>query len=185
MRATWPSSWRGRWLGILLVLAVSGVSLDARADHAPISEYSLKAVLFFKLPLFVYLQNSGNTQSNLNLCVLGNNPFGNALERLARDPIGGHKVEIVRLAAVGDNIACDFIFISRSESVSVGALLQKFAGEHVVTVSDIPGFAREGGMVELTMNGEQVGVTINRKAAQKQGLEFNAQLLRLAKVVGP
>jgi hypothetical protein len=55
----------------------------------------------------------------------------------------------------------------------------------VVTVSDIPGFAKAGGMVELTVSGEHVGVMLNRRAAQKQGLEFNAQLLRLARVVEP
>ena len=42
-----------------------------------------------------------------------------------------------------------------------------------------------GPSVELTVNGDHIGVTLNRKAAQKQGLEFNAQLLRLAKVVEP
>jgi hypothetical protein len=168
-----------------LALALSGVGPNARADQATISEYGLKAVLFFKLPQFVYWPDSGNAQSNLIFCILGNNPFGKALERLAQGPIDGRTVEIVNLAAVGDGITCDFIFISRSESASVEAFIRKFAGKRVVTVSDIPGFAKMGGMVELTVNGEHVGVTLNRKAAQKQGLEFNAQLLRLAKVVEP
>ncbi len=184
-RAAWPAFRRGWWLSVLLALSVPGISLSARADQAAISEYSLKAVLFFKLPQFVYWPDTVSTRNNLIFCVLGNNPFGKALELLAREPIDGRQVEIVNLAAVGDGIVCDFIFISRSENASVEGIIRKFAGKRVVTVSDIPGFAKAGGMVELTVSGERVGVTLNRKAAQKQGLEFNAQLLRLAKVVEP
>ncbi len=167
------------------MMALSGVGLNARANQATVSEYGLKAVLFFKLPQFVYWPDNSSARNNLVFCVLGNNPFGKTLESLAQEPIGGRTAEIVNLAAVGDGTACDFIFISRSESASVETLLRKLSGKRVVTVSDIPGFARAGGMVELTVSDDRLGVTLNRKAAQKQGLEFNAQLLRLAKVVEP
>jgi ABC-type uncharacterized transport system substrate-binding protein len=42
-------------------------------------------------------------------------------------------------------------------------------------------------MVEFALRGDGSGIQIliNRKAAQKQGIEFNAQLLRLAKIVEP
>lgn len=164
---------------------MSAASLNARADQAAISEYGLKAVLLFKLPQFVYWPETAKPQASLTFCIAGANPFGNALEQLAREPIHGRGVEIVNLAAIGDNIACDFIFVGRSESSSLDMILRKLAGKRMVSVSDIPGFAKAGGMVELTVSGDRVGVTLNRRAAQKQGLEFNAQLLRLAKVVEP
>jgi hypothetical protein len=186
MRAALFFPRRGWWLGALLLMALSGVSLNARADHEKaISEYGLKAVLFFKLPQFVYWPNRGNVQGNLVMCVLGGNPFERTLELLAREPVNGRKVEIVKFYAVDDNALCEFVFISRSEGDHVEDSLRKFAGKRIVTVSDIPGFAKAGGMVELTMSGEHVGMAINRKAAQKQGLEFSAQLLSLAKVVAP
>lgn len=175
----------GCWLGALLVISLSGISLGARADQATASESGLKAVLFFRLPQFVYWPDKGNAQNNLILCMFGSNPFGKTLERLAREPINGRKVEIINLVTADDDVPCDFVFISRSESAFMEVSLRKFADKRVVTVSDIPGFAKAGGMVELTMNGDRVGVTLNRKAAQRNGLEFNAQLLRLAKVVEP
>lgn len=185
IRMALPASRRGYWLGALLALTLHGFSLSARAEQAAISEYGLKAVLFFKLPQFVYWPNGTSPKNNLIFCVLGSNPFGKALERLAREPVNARATEIVNLAVFGDNILCDFIFISRSESGDMETIIRKIAGKSMVTVSDIPGFAKAGGMVELTVSGEHVGVMLNRKAAQKQGLEFNAQLLRLAKVVEP
>lgn len=174
-----------RRLGVLLVLASVCLGQVARAEQGAVSEYGLKAVLLYKLPQFVYWPDTAKAQGRLIFCIAGTNPFGNALERLAREPVDGRSAEVINLAAIGDNINCDFIFISRSETASMDMILRKLAGKRMVTISDIPGFAKAGGMVELTVNGDRVGVTLNRKAAQKQGLEFNAQLLRLAKVVEP
>ena len=67
-------------------------------------------------------------------------------------------------------------------------LLRQLGRAQVVTVSDIDGFARAGGMVELAVNpegGNLLNILINRKAAQAQNIQFNAQLLRLARVVEP
>jgi hypothetical protein len=66
-------------------------------------------------------------------------------------------------------------------------LLRRIQGRRLVTVSDIEGFAQSGGIVEFSLRSDGSGVLIliNRKAAQKQGIEFNAQLLRLARIVEP
>lgn len=40
-------------------------------------------------------------------------------------------------------------------------------------------------MIELPLEGDHVGILINRGSAAKKGLDFNAQLLRLAKTVTP
>ncbi|MFA7239508.1 MAG: YfiR family protein [Sulfuricellaceae bacterium] len=170
------------WLGALLALMLPA-GLNAHADQSAISEYSLKAVLLFKLPQFVYWPDGATPRNPQIFCVLGANPFGKILEKLAREPVDAHTAEIVKLAAIGDNIQCDFLYISRSESAGMETIIRKLVGKRMVSVSDIPGFAKAGGMVELTVSGERVGVMLNRKAAQKQGLEFNAQLLRLAKTV--
>lgn len=144
-----------------------------------VSEYGLKAVLLFKLPQFVYWPQSGQPPAAMVLCVLGNNPFGGLLPQLARQGevrlLEGH-------AAAG---GCDVLFISRSESGQIDSLLQRPDTRRALTVSDIPGFTRAGGMVELVLAGDTVGVALNRKAAQRNGFDFNAQLLRLARKVEP
>lgn len=152
----------------------------------PVSEYALKSALLFKLPQFVYRQEMDRSVP-LSICVLGSNPFGNTLERLAQNAIDGRAVRTFRLDGPRDASACDFVFISRSETNGLDGILRRIATYPVVTVSDIEGFARSGGMVELALgsDGSAISILINRRAAQKQGIEFNAQLLRLAKVVEP
>ncbi|GAB1392748.1 hypothetical protein MASR1M60_09110 [Rhodocyclaceae bacterium] len=166
------------WLLVLLVIAP--------VMAQPVSEYALKSALLFKLPQFVYRQEMDRSVP-LSICVLGSNPFGSALERLAQNSLDGRAVRTVRLDGAREAAACDLVFISRSEAGGLDGILRRIGGFPVLTVSDIEGFARSGGMVELALGSEgtAINILINRRAAQRQGIEFNAQLLRLAKVVEP
>jgi hypothetical protein len=168
----------------LFLLGFPGVPVHAQ-DSA-VSEYAVKSALLFKLPLFVYRPDAAD-EPLLTVCLLGNNPFGGALEKLAQTPVGGRKVWYRRLSSLAEARACAFIFVSRSEAGNLDGVLRVLGRGTAVTVSDIDGFAMAGGMVEFAVGGEgaAVSILINRKAAQKQNIEFNAQLLRLAKVVEP
>jgi len=175
-----------RRAALLLLLLASMPALPTLAQGAGVSEYAVKSALLFRLPQFVYRPDDA-ADPLMTICLLGSNPFGGALEKLAQTPIDGQRIWYRKLSSMAEANACDFIFISRSEVGNLDAILRVLARTPVVTVSDIAGFARAGGMVEFSLaaDGSAVGILINRKAAQKQNIEFNAQLLRLARVVEP
>ena len=162
------------------------MSWPALAQNAPVSEVALKSALFFKLPQFVYRPDDPRDRPLL-VCLLGNSPFDVAFERLAQVPIDGRAVSYAKLRDAAEAARCDFLYLAQSEVGQLNAVLRKLVLLPVVTVSDIAGFAKAGGMVELSMTeaGKPVSILINRQAARVQGIEFNAQLLRLAKVVAP
>ena len=168
----------------LLLPALFGA--PAAAEGGAVSEYAVKSALLFKLPHFVY-RPEAERNAALGMCVLGVSPFGGAMEKLAQAPIDGRPVKLLRITGGGDTAECDFVFIARSEAAGLDAILRRLGKQTAVTVSDIEGFAKSGGMVELALGseGSAVSILINRKAAQRQNIEFNAQLLRLAKVVEP
>lgn len=163
-----------------------------QAQTPAVSEQALKAVLFYKLPLFVYANPSTNGSASekrkpINICTLGDSPLGNAVEKLPRTLADGRRVDLRALAGNADSSECEFLFIGRSEADNLDTLLRRIQGRRLFTVSDIEGFAQAGGIVEFSLRSDGSGVLIliNRKAAQKQGIEFNAQLLRLARIVEP
>lgn len=170
---------------LTLLLVLAPLAARAQAAAGAVSEYAVKSALLFKLPRFVYLPRfEGGT--SVTLCVLGQNPFGGALEKLAQTPIDGRAVQVRKLASAGEVGECDFVFVAASEAAHLKATLDKLGEQPVVTVSDIEGFASAGGMVEFAVNkdgGGSLAVLINRKAAQAQSVKFNAQLLRLARIV--
>lgn len=166
----------------MLVVLLPGMA--AFGQSTPVSEYALKSALLFKLPLFVYRQDT-EKNAPVAMCLLGNNPFGNAIEKLAQASIEGRNVRYQRIAAPAEATGCEFLFVSRSEAAALDAVLRRLGTLPVVTVSDIEGFARAGGMVEFALGAEgaAVSILINRRVSQKHGIEFNAQLLRIAKVI--
>lgn len=167
----------GKSLRLWLCLSCA-LPLTAQADE--VSEYGMKAVLFYRLSQFIYWPAGEKAPNPLVFCVVGKNPFGSTIGQIDQNT---SNIE-VRLAP-SDPTACNLLFISRSESANVDAWLKRTDSRSVITVSDIVGFARAGGMIELPLDGERVGIVINRRTAQRKGIEFNAQLLRLARVIEP
>lgn len=163
-----------RWA---LALALALPSTVVHAEE--VTEYGMKAVLLYRLPQFIYWPE-GNPPRPATLCIVGKNPFGAALGQLKQ---GTDNIEVRTSPA--DLGACHLLFISRSESNNLDTWFARTDGKRIVTVSDIPGFARAGGMVELPLEGDRVSIVVNRNAAVKKGMDFNAQLLRLARVIAP
>jgi len=187
---TSAGSYQKFFIQLSLALMLLGLALppsSARAQPAPAPEYAVKSALLFKLPRFVYLPRlEGGTR--ITLCVLGKNPFGGALASLARSPIDGRSIELQQPEGAAQALDCDFVFIARSETDRLRSTLAKLSEAPVVTISDIEGFAVAGGMVELALNPDGSGalsILINRKVAQAHNIHFNAQLLRLARIVEP
>jgi len=161
-----------------LVTLLCALPLAAWADD--ISEYGMKAVLFYRLPQFIYWPSGEAEPKPMVLCVVGKSPFGTALNQLKQ---ANDNIEL-RIAPA-DSSGCNLLFISRSESGNVESWLSRADNRRMLTVSDIPGFARNGGMIEFPVEGERVGIVINRRSASRRGFDFNAQLLRLARVINP
>lgn len=165
---------------IIALLCLSASIVLRPALGQGVSEYEMKAILYYRLSQFVYWPADNKPPSPMTLCVVGKNPFGNALNQIDQSV-----ATIETRQASTDLGSCQLLFIPRSEAGNLDAWLSRAENRRLVTVSDIPGFARNGGMIELPLDGERVGIVINRRSARKSGFEFSAQLLRLARVIDP
>lgn len=172
------------WVGACLL--AWGLVPAVASQGADVPEAAIKAVLLFKLPRFVYLPE-GDKGRPARICVLGDEILGRALDRLAQANPGPQGVQVRQPANIGGGEGCDYLFIGRIEAGNVRNTLRQLSDTAVVTVSDIDGFARMGGMVELAPQNDRAGIQIliNRRAAVQRDIEFNAQLLRLARIVEP
>ena len=115
--------------------------------------------------------------------LLGTDPFDGALELIDGQGVSGRRIVVKRYATLDDLQDCHILFISQSEQSRLSAVLQRIKGMHLLTVSDIPGFARQWGIVEFKMVGNKVRFEINHNAARKNGLKISSRLLRVADAV--
>lgn len=163
------------------LLAMTGASAWAQSAATP--EYALKAAFIYNFARFT---NWGERpDKSLNLCVLGRDPFGSALDTIDNKDVGQLHIAVKRFRDMDKAFrSCQIVFIADSEMDNF--LLQPERvrlASGVMTIADQEGAARRGVIVELTTGDQRVGFEFNQESAGQAKVEVSSKLLRLAKKV--
>ncbi|MGH9783315.1 MAG: YfiR family protein, partial [Terriglobia bacterium] len=111
-------------------------------------------------------------------------PFGAILDRtLEGESVNNHAVRARRLLSDGDLRSCHILFISRSERERFAQIVSRLRGSSVLTVSELPGFADAGGMIEFIVEEGKARFSINTATTEAAGLRLSSRLLRVAKEI--
>jgi hypothetical protein len=97
--------------------------------------------------------------------------------------VGGHKLLVREVQDPHLARGCHMLFVSATGKKQRTQILESLRGTGALTVSDVEGFAEQGGMINLVMREGKVQFEINHKAATQEGLVISARLLSLAKFV--
>ncbi len=115
-----------------------------------------------------------------SLCVVGDNPFDGNLQSAFADSNFSVR-QFQQDSADLEN--CDVLYISDSEIRNLGSVLERVEGRPILTVSDVPRFASNGGMIYLTFENRRVRFRINKTQADEVDVRLSFQLLSLADIV--
>ena len=116
--------------------------------------------------------------------VIGKNPFGIDLARMAWQESARGRALVVRELHPGDDLrGCQILFIGAADEKLVARILASVNGSSVLTVSDAPGFVNWGGMIEFSRQGDHVRFSVNDIAVKRAGIKASANLLQLASEV--
>jgi hypothetical protein len=148
------------------------------------TEYQVKAAYLANFGKFIEWPEKPNGEvATFPVCVLGQDPFGPALEAaVAGETIGRAPMEARRITSAQDAGNCRVVFVCAAEEARLKAMLPKLA-KGVLTVSDIPDFVKHGGMIQFVLEGNRVRFEVNLAAAQRAGLNLSSELLKLATAV--
>jgi hypothetical protein len=177
---------RRRGPGLLLAAILSCSLLFVPSLHAQqpkASEFQVKAAYLFNFGRFVQWPDESGADRNesFEICVLGTDPFGQALDAtLAGGTIGGKSVAAKRITKPQDVDSCRILFISSSEESHLKEDLAALDKTRVLTVSDIPRFSERGGMIGFILDGNRVRFDVNLDSAQGAGLTLSSELLKVA-----
>ena len=175
-----------KWLAILISLWLVVGGLATASENAGLAEYQVKAAFLYNFTKFTDWPDSAfaSADAPIIIGIVGVDPFGKTLDDLANGEIvRGHPLVIKRLHAGDDLRTCHVLFIGRVEKNQLPTLLQNLKASPVLTVSDSPDFADQGGMVNFVLVQEKVKLEINQVSAEQAGLKISAKLLRLARIV--
>lgn len=145
-------------------------------------EYAVKAAYLYKFGLFVQWPPLAfaTPTSPVNLCVLGEDPFGATLDStVSGQHISGHPVRVLRLKTVTRESGCHILYTAGE----AGPALEALKGSSVLTVTDGPRPAP--GIINFVIKDNRVRFNIDDEAAAYNRLAISSKLLGLALNVKP
>jgi hypothetical protein len=177
-----------RWLcahAFLLFVLLGVFAVPLHGQGKP-TDYQVKAVYLYNFGKFVQWPTNDVTDKDgeFTVCVLGQDPFGPALDAaLAGAMIGGKQVVAKRISNPRESAHCRILFLGSTEGVRLKKIMEALDKEAVLTVSDIPEFSQHGGMIGFVTEESRVRFEVNLDAAQQAGLTLSSELLKVATTV--
>ena len=179
-----------RLLRLLITIAIvilPSLGLQAHAQDSSVSsEYLIKAGFIYNFANLVQWPANAFAQpdSPIVIGILGEDPFGTVLDRvLAGKRVNGRVFLVKRLKSVVDLKECHILFVSSSEIAHLAEAIHFAKGMPILTIGEIPGFAKRGGIINLVLEDNKVHFEVNVEAAKEADLTISSRLLALARIV--
>lgn len=178
----------GRQLGIGIMLCTSAMASATPMQAGTLtraSQDALEAAYIYNFIRFTSWPDEGD-DAPATVLVAGDDRVRAAMQKIAAEAnrSGYPRLRIdpcVRLSCLARP---QVVFIGSDQEPHLQQWLDKARGQPVLTVSDIPGFADRGGMIELVRHRNHLSFRINRQAIEAAKLYVSAQLLQLGEVIG-
>jgi hypothetical protein len=175
-----------RWL-VAIAIASAFVLLPALgAQSSKPTDYDVKAVYLYNFGRFVEWPSNvtASRSDSFTICILGQDPFGAALDiTFAGETIGGKSVAARRIATPQESGNCQILFVSAAEEARLLKIIETLDKEAILTVSDMPQFSQRGGMIQFVLEGKKVRFEVNLTAVRHAGLTLSSELLKVATTV--
>ena len=160
----------------IIQTAIFFISLCAYADTS--EEIAVKTGFIFNFFKFIEWSEQAN-KDNFVLCSYGKGEISDALQLLDGKAVNGKSL-IVQTNVKKENLsACHAVYLEEFTP----SILRDLQNSPVVTISDSPDFAKQGGIIGFVSESEHLSFEINLDAAQKKGLRISTPMLKLAKSV--
>ncbi len=191
---------RGAWRHGLAWLALfAGLAFPAAAQESSATlEAQVEAAFLVNFLRYTDWppESAPPPEAPLVITVLGDEAVAASLARLSRvaPPVRGRRIEVQRLeypvgadatvrASLSERLRRSHLVFVHETSEPIEAILGDLSGQPVLTVSDRPGFAAEGGMLGLRRLGGRIVFEANPAAIRNSRLVVSAKVLKLARIV--
>lgn len=176
-----------RMIRIVATLLACSSLASLRADevqrHGNTIEYQIKASYIYNFLQFVSFPLEQLDNKNIvNVCVVGENRFGNALGELNGAPVPQGKINIDYLGRYSPMLslqACNVLYIVNNEAPNIDKILGSIDAATTLTISEYTPLVENGGIIELFVEDDSVHFKINADKVKLARYQIAAQLVEL------
>jgi hypothetical protein len=150
-----------------------------------INEYQVKAFFLYNFARYVEWppQSFKSARDPIVICILGQDPFGGALDQaVAGKLVDGRPFVVRQIAEIPPACECHIQFVHASERKRFRSLAGKLRGSGILTVGETQGFTADGGVINFKLEDGKVRFEIDVDAAGRERLHISSKLLSLAKI---
>jgi hypothetical protein len=158
----------------VLLLFLVALSFKSNAQNE-----KFKALFLYNFTKYVDWPTSQKT-GDFIIGVLGNSSISDALNTIAsKQMVGNQKISVKVFSKAEDIDQCNIVFIPASKSSSLGAVLSKVSGKHVLVIGDKAGMASQGASLNFLYDGDKLKYEVNKANIERHGLAVNPTLISL------
>lgn len=171
---------------MLSLWVLLGAALQLSAQTPAFDEYQVKAAFLYNFAKFVEWPPGtfANSTDPIGICIVGQNPFGPALEYMVQGKkVGDRAFAVRRLADTQQSGQCQILFIGAAEWKRTRALLDAVKSPGVLTVGETDNFTDLGGIITFRLDGPRVRIQVDLQTAERAKLRISSKLLSLAEIV--
>jgi hypothetical protein len=167
---------------LISVLWILGCLLFSQllfADDSSV-EYKIKAGYLYNFTKFITWP--ADDAKTFNLCILGNDPFGELISPIEQRSVMGRTIKLFRfgnLESINKEPHCHILFVSSSVKDPLTA--QNL--NNTLVVGEKEEFIAQGGMIGFINRQGKIKLQINLKTIKQSGLKVSAKLLEVAEVI--
>ena len=180
-----PVRQRRYWL-LLRSAVLTGLLHSVPTQAASTVDAALTMVFIYHVAQFTEWPATvlASPQRPLTLCMLGDTAaLTPGLPALDQHPRQGLTLKVRHLPRPGQLAGCQMLFIAKSEENDLPRILRGAHASHILTLSDIRGFAQAGGAVGLFDSKDKIAFDVNLTALKVAGLRISSEVLKLARAV--
>lgn len=170
----------------IILAAATALSLSSAygQDQKP-GEYQVKATFLYNFAKFVEWPGKKFIRNGdvINLCLLGEDPFGPAFDTIQDETVGNKRLVIKHLNRHQHLESCHLLFISGSEEADLAQIVKSIRGLSILSVADTKGFAQQGVIINFYIDRNKVRFEINVDAANRSGLRISSKLMKLGRII--
>lgn len=160
---------RSLTLGLLLAFVC------LQPGFAQTREYKLKAAFIYNFIKFVEWPSSSGP---IKVGVLGKDPFEGELKKLEKKKVAGRALKFSNIKSLSEAKSYQVVFAG--DPAQAKKLVKTVAGLPVLTISDSPGFSKNGGGITLMSSRNRIRFSVNTKTLASSKLKASSKLLGLA-----
>lgn len=190
-----------RVLFCLVLCAVCAVASDDELTEN--REYKIKAAFIYNFIKAINWpqERMGDANEPMVIGIIGRNPFGDAFKPIENKTVRGRRLVLRYFEGPSEQNNessndrekttfdvegvrdCHILFVCSSEVGYIGRILDAVKVNSVLTVSEVDGFLKAGGIINLVPGTNQPVFDVNLTASRKVGLVISSKLLRIANKV--